>query len=187
MDLQTVHTVLSTLHSVFPAVDVWQSQRGDLLMVCGSKPMALDLAALRARLDVEPFRSGVAYAWRATDLEGVLARYVAGTPLLDHWSPKIPTPLNTDDRNLIEYGFARTLGERADFTIDALSELARNACADRPASVTGEADWELVEGHKQVFRSVWLNDAARVTRGPSTTSGPRSRFCKPTAVAIRSP
>ncbi len=177
VDLQTVHVVLSTLRSVFPAVEVWQSQGGDLLLVCGSQPMVLDLATLRARLEVRPFRSGVAYAWRATDLEGVLARYIAGPTLLDHWTPDTPWPPNTDDHNLVEYGFARTLGKHTDFSIDGLSELAREAHADRPAHVGGEANWELVEDHKQVFRNLWFNDT-HLSPDATTHRGTRARVLR---------
>src|SRR5207237_5692221 len=70
VDGQTLRTVYATCHSVFPFVETWQTQTGDLLLVAGAEPVKHDAAALRQRVREEPYRSALASVWRATDLEG---------------------------------------------------------------------------------------------------------------------
>lgn len=160
VDEQTVRTVIATLRSVFPSVEIWQSQRGDLLLVCSEPLLARDAGWLRGRMDIEPFRSGLAYAWRATDLEGVLARHVAGPALADAWSiGERPVLLNTDDHNVVEYGFARTVGEQTGFSVEAMATAARQLGAGR-APVEGPIHERLVEDHRQVLRALWHGDLA---------------------------
>ena len=113
IDEQTVATALATLRSVFPHVEIWQSKPEDMLLVCSQQPPALSAVAMRGRIKLEPFRSAFACGWRVTDLEGVLARYVGGPQLVAEVAREYGERINTDDRNLIEYGFARTVGNQA--------------------------------------------------------------------------
>jgi predicted membrane-bound spermidine synthase len=142
IDQRTMRTVLATFKSVFPQVEVWQSKRGDLVLV-GSEPRpAYSESALRSKLAAEPFASALHCAWHTADLEGLFSHYVGGAALVDHFIGGGFAAVNTDDHNEIEYGFARTLG-RTDW--DASAALYRQSVEigdQRPPVVGGPVDWE---------------------------------------------
>ena len=142
VDEQTVSTVLATLATVFPYVEIWQVHDIDLVLVASRRPLRNDAAALAARARVEPFAAGLRVAWRATELPDVLARFVAG-PALAARLRDAGQPVNTDDRNLVEFSFARTVSRRGLFDIAWLRRTAAAMGADQPA-VDGEVDWERV-------------------------------------------
>jgi hypothetical protein len=81
-------------------------------------------------------------AWRAVELEDVLARFVAGPALARRMRASGP-PVNTDDRNSVEFSFARTLSRSGLFDVQRLRRDAAGAGAARPA-VEGQVDWERV-------------------------------------------
>ena len=109
-DETTVFTVFATLKSVFKHVEIWQSKHDDMLLLCSNQPFSYTAEGLRRRIAEEPYRTALAVAWRATQMEGFLARYVAGERLVEEASRNYARCLNTDDHNRVEYGFARTLG-----------------------------------------------------------------------------
>jgi len=53
--------------------------------------------------------------------------------------------LNTDDRNFVEFGFARSVGRFKGFDIPQLREAAHRRKADRPLSLGGGIDWRRVD------------------------------------------
>jgi spermidine synthase len=84
--------------------------------------------------------------WGVEGVEGFYAGFIANDGLTRailneerHW-------INTDDRPIIEFGFARSLGRKGQFKIADLIELARSRGENRPAGIpTAGLDWELVE------------------------------------------
>jgi spermidine synthase len=156
IDAQTVQTACATLRSVFGHVEIWQSKAEDMLMVCSRRPNTYKVELLRRRLEQEPYRSAMAKAWRATDLEGVLARYVGGPGLVDTMRSHENARINTDDHNVIEYGFARTVGlEETDFSVQDLRSTAIELGAHRPPVEGGGVDWRGVEDHRQLMYALW--------------------------------
>src|SRR5262249_31734788 len=115
LDGATVSTIYATLASVFPAIEILQSGRSDLLLIAAAEPIVYDVAGMRERLCTEHFRTAAACVWRMTDLEGLFAQYVAHRRLLDA-IPRHRIPLCTDDRNLLEFASARTVGRNTGFT-----------------------------------------------------------------------
>ncbi|MFA6290379.1 MAG: fused MFS/spermidine synthase, partial [Victivallales bacterium] len=148
VDEKTVFTVLVTLKSVFSHVEVWQSEAGDMLILCSKRPIIHDAAHLRSRIAEEPYRTAFALSWRVTHLEGVLARYVAGGRLADEVVREHPGLINTDDLNLIEYGFARTLGRSGGFDISTLRDRAVSLGFHRPSGQFEGVDWNGVEDER---------------------------------------
>lgn len=152
IDTTTVSTTLTTLRSVFPHVEIWQSKAEDMLLVCSRKPLALDAEVLESRIQEEPLHSALKCAWRVTDLEGFLARFVAGPKTVDAMARRLEAQVNTDDHNTIEYGFARTLGEDAtDFSIVDLRSRAYVDNAHRPSITASDVNWHRVEDHQQMM------------------------------------
>jgi len=144
VDSQTIRMIYATLASVFAAVETYETQRGDLILVASQQPIVYDVAALRQRVTAEPFRAALASVWRTTRLEGFLARFVADASIAQAIAALEGDRLNTDDMTVIEYSFARNVGRGGLFSDDELWNLARARKADRPAMVNGTVDWDTV-------------------------------------------
>jgi spermidine synthase len=141
VDAETVRTVYATLTSVFPHVETWQTKAGDLVLVAGHRAHPIDVNDLSARLTRMPFADAVAKAWKVNDVPGFVAHFVAG-PSTALWLAE-GSKSNTDDRTIIEYAFARTLG-RALFDTDELWVHAKLRRDDRPLISAGRIDWRRV-------------------------------------------
>lgn len=143
VDSGTVRTVYATLRSVFPEVETWHTKQSDLILAATRDPIVYDGGRLRERLRQEPFVSALRDAWRVSDLEGFLSHYVARSSLTRTLISSGHTPLNTDDDNVVEFAFARSLGHDTFFDVEELRQVARSSQEDRP-TVSGEVDWAAV-------------------------------------------
>jgi spermidine synthase len=143
-DASTIRTVYATLATSFPYIETWWTNRGDLLLFASREPVVYDADALRARLQTEPFRSALHNAWRVETLEAFFAHYIAA----DAFATMVANgaPLNTDDRTIIEFSFARTLNAGS-FATANLRNAARAINAHRPARFRGNIDWAAVDGN----------------------------------------
>src|SRR6202162_2360928 len=141
VDSETVRTLYATLRTAFPEVETWHSKPNDLLLVSTAEPLPHDAAVLRERLRQEPFASAMENAWRAKGLEGFLSHYVARSTLGRAIAGNMPA--NTDDRNRVEFGFARSPGQDSFFSVDEIERVARERREENPV-VTGEVDWTAV-------------------------------------------
>jgi spermidine synthase len=135
---RSLRSLYATLAAELPAVESWQTLTNDLMLVAGEAPRRHDLTRLRSRLAEEPFRTALKDAWRTESVEGVLARFVAGQELTRKLAAS-GTALNTDDRNALEFGFARTLGVEGLLDVAAVREAAAEAGASLP-DVVGDYD-----------------------------------------------
>ena len=133
VDNQTVRTVYATLGSVFPEVETWELEVNDLLLVASRKKINHDIAQIRERLKQEPFRSAFANAWRAVDAEGVFAHFVARGSLARAIAFVDKDQLNTDDLNVIEFGFARATKAAGEAQTMRAEEIARSGANERRA------------------------------------------------------
>src|SRR6185295_7276976 len=102
----------------------WRTKKEDLLLVATRAPIRYTAAALRERARAEPYRTALAATWRVTDLEGFLSHFLARDSLARSIALVEKGVVNTDDRNHVEFAFARSVG-RALFTCDELRDLAR--------------------------------------------------------------
>ena len=143
IDGEAIRNVYATLGSVFPSVETWRTQSNDLLLVATLEPLAPDAAQLRERIATEPLRSALALTWRVDSLEGVFSHYI-GNDTLARRVVDSGEPVSTDDRNALEFGFARGVGRRKGARIsDQVVAFAKAQHIDRPAHLTGEIDWAL--------------------------------------------
>ena len=170
VDDHTVDTVLATLASVFGFVEIWQTQGHDLLLVASVAPRTLDLAQFSGRAREEPFRTALRVAWRAETIEAVLARFVAGADVARATLRRGVSP-NTDDRNGVEFGFARTVGRGFLFRLERLRAAAARIGADRPV-MAGSVDWSRVQ-HERVSVSSIHDEAPPIE--PSASMDVRAR------------
>ncbi len=144
VDIETLQTVYATLASVFPHLESWQVGRADLALVASKRPIEYDVPRLRRRLAADPYRQAMAVAWRAEDLEGLLGRYVGNQGLSENIVAGAGGRINTDDRTVVEFGFARAVGKGAPFRVPDIRNQARTMGFDRPDLRAGDADWSRV-------------------------------------------
>ncbi|MGZ7081465.1 MAG: spermidine synthase, partial [Thermoanaerobaculia bacterium] len=131
VDNRTIGTIYATMTSVFPHVQTWRLETGDLLLVGSNDAFRYDAASLAQRVRAEPFATAMHVAWRAEGLEGFLSHFLAGeatSRLLARQSLE----RNTDDRTPIEFGFARSVGSQGGFDTDHLIAAAAHISDDLP-------------------------------------------------------
>jgi spermidine synthase len=151
VDSRTVKKIYATLAAVFPSVETWELGANDLLLVASREPLTHEAAALRARTSREPYQAALAAAWRAVDLEGFLAHFVAGPALARAIADDEPS-LNTDDRTLVEFAFARSANHRGGFDSVEVAATARARDEARP-DVRGDVAWDRVDDERITFRT----------------------------------
>jgi spermidine synthase len=171
IDARTMRTILATVASVFPHVEVWELEYPDLVLVASRTPIPKDAPALRARVASEPFARALRGAWGVEDLEGVLAHFVANASFARGIQSRGMEELNTDDRSVVEFGFARTVGaggsERDMMGVYEVADWARRRGEDRPDVGGGTVDWERVGLLRSEIPSV---DGERVPPPPPGAS-----------------
>jgi spermidine synthase len=151
VDSRTVKKIYATLGAVFPSVETWELGANDLLLVGSREPLVYDASALRAKVEREPYKSALASAWRAIDLEGFLAHFVAG-PGLARAIVDDESTLNTDDRSVVEFAFARSANHRGGFDSVEVVATARARDEARP-EVRGDVAWDRVDDERITFRT----------------------------------
>jgi spermidine synthase len=166
----TVRTVYTTLLSVFPAIQTWQSQSGDLVLIASREEPLWQASALRSVVESGPFSTAMANTWRTTSLEGLAARYVGGTPLARALANDDMVVPNTDDRNLVEFHAARSVGGRTRVDPDALRGIAEGIGTARPP-IEGDVDWDRVIDERFSINTVSGHSPA----WPSAIRDPKQR------------
>lgn len=172
IDADTVRTVYATLGEVFPAIETWQVSRLDLLLVASREPLPRDFGRLAQRVEQEPWASALEATWGVGGLEGFLTGFIGDTTLARAAVATEPTPINTDDRSVLEFGFARSLGRHGLFSPDDLRELA----AALPAAQTPAAN-QVDPNRVAELRSARLlfEGASDVAAPPGTDAGVATR------------
>jgi len=143
VDSGTVRTVYATLRRAFTEVETWYTKQHDLILASTAEPVVYDAGRLRERLALEPFASAMEKAWRVRGLEGFLAHYVARASLSRALAEDGQASANTDDRNRVEFAFARSLGRDSYFDANEMRRVARLRHEDGPP-VSGDVDWAAV-------------------------------------------
>ena len=143
VDSLTIQNVYATLSAAFPEVETWYTKQDDLILASTAEPLDYAAARLRERVGQEPFASAMERAWRTRGLEGFLSHYVARSTLSRALASARGVDRNTDDRNVVEFAFARSLGRDSSFDVNEMRRVARARQEDSPR-ITGEVDWALV-------------------------------------------
>jgi len=151
VDPGTVRKIYATLASAFPSITTWELGAKDLLLIGSSEPVVLDAPALRSKIAEEPYKAALANAWRAIDLEGMLGHFLAGPSLARAIAEQEPS-LNTDDRNVVEFAFARAANGAGGFEPTEILATARARGEGRPV-IAGDVMWDRVEDRRITFRT----------------------------------
>lgn len=156
VDGATVHSVLATARTVFNHVEVWQSIPSDLQLICSQQPIRYSADELRARLAEPALAAALATAWRVEGLEGFLSHFLGNDAFVEELTPSELVVPNTDDRNYLEYGFAKTVGRATEFSGSGLRDAAVELGRHRPEidDPDNSIDWDHVERSRVEF--AWL-------------------------------
>jgi spermidine synthase len=147
----TIQTICATALSVFPSVEIWQGAAGDLLLLGSRRPLDHDIARLTTRMRQEPFRTALSATWRAVDIQGFYSHFIANSQFVKAFSTSPDIELNTDDRTVIEFGFARGINLPTRFSIAGLRSAAGAVQQHHPAITSGAVDWNRVEDEIALF------------------------------------
>jgi spermidine synthase len=151
VDALTVHTVVATARSVFNHVELWHTLPSDLQLVCSAEPIEYSVSELRERLASEVVQTALKNSWKMGDLEGFLAHFIANA----RWTTGVEQlPMmqrNTDDRTVLEYSFAKTVGGPTGFSVEKLRANVQKAGLHRPALAGETVDWDRVEIRRQEY------------------------------------
>lgn len=152
IDGWAIATAILTLKNVFADVEVWQTMRGDLLLIARAEHTKLDLSRLRKALAEEPYGRAARAVWHTSSAEGVLAHFVARSDLSDVLATRALGAINTDDQNFLEFAFARNVGrhQRVDADLITLSRRLRTNTPD----VVGEYDRLRVTEERWFFQQL---------------------------------
>lgn len=150
VDERTIRTIFATLSTSFPHIEAWTTTHGDVVLTASKQPIVFDADLVRSRLAQEPYKTATHQAWRVETVEGVLGYFLANENVARSMAAKA-TELNTDDRVVIEFSFARTLA-RGDFNMGKMYEISQLAKGTRPARVRGAVDWNAVDANRA---SIW--------------------------------
>jgi spermidine synthase len=145
IDTPTLRTVYATLASVFPQIETWHTNPGDIVLVASKQRRTHRISDLTRRIAEEPYKSGLNFAWRAVDVHGLLAHYIANDEMARRIARSTGVELNTDDRNIVEFRLARSVGITLT-TVADIRNAAREAGAARPPLHDGDAvQWPAVD------------------------------------------
>ena len=88
-------------------------------------------------------------------MEDFLGHYVGNETVAHTMQHLSSVPLNTDDRTVIEFAFARMVGVSGGFQLVNLRASSHAAMADRPQLIEGEVNWSRVnEARLSMFESL---------------------------------
>jgi hypothetical protein len=174
VDAATIRSALATLRSVFAEVEVWHTIPNDLVLIARKTPAPVDADLLREKLKGGVYRDVLRRAWLVDDLEGVLGRRLAAPTLVDALLAAYHPRVNTDDHNLLEYAFAKTVGTDsmiASLDLAALSQQTRPSPAE---GVRGAVDWDRVA--RLSFRDAMASPLELYPRLPADETERASAF-----------
>jgi len=112
------------------------------------------VAELRERIATPAVSEALAKAWKVNDVEGFLGRFVASSDWADRIAQISDVPRNTDDRTILEYSFAKTVGRTTSFSVEETRDRLRAAGFHRPALSGETVNWNVVELRRQTFNLI---------------------------------
>jgi len=139
----TMETIDATISSVFPHVDTFWTQPDDILIIASADPITYDINSIRERLQWRAIGTAAHVAWRAETPEAFLAHFIANENTAKELAARAQV-LNSDDRTVIEFGFARGLGMKSNL-LPELAGFAARRGESRPAHIRGEVNWRDVD------------------------------------------
>lgn len=125
---ETITTVISTLHQVFPKVEVWATQTVDMLLICSKDDKPWQVESLRRRIQLDPMKEALNRFWQTDTVEGFLAGCMANSDYCAALAAPGQRRVNTDDMNRLEFSFARSVAKNTNCSYDLTKAATRAGC-----------------------------------------------------------
>lgn len=154
VDELTVAIVVKTLRTAFERVEIWQTKTYDLLLVCSNRTEPYDADHLRERIREPVIAEALLKGWKVRDLAGLFARFLGDARLTKSISPAESVPVNTDQKTILEYRFAHTVGRTTQFQVHLLRQLAVRDGVHRPPIRQAMFDWTKVEDRRLAMDAI---------------------------------
>lgn len=158
----TLETIFATVKEVYPYIQIWETLEKDNVLVGATRPLPVRADVIARRLTEEPYSRAAAAAWKVTTAEQFMAHFVADQRLIDGAVDLEHVEINTDDRNVVEFGFARSVGRSSALGPANLRDIARRLGVDGPAG--GSGDVAMIR--RQTLTSPLLTSATIDRQGP---------------------
>lgn len=110
IDTDSIRVLFATLSAVFESVDTWATQPNDFVFICSNKRPVFSLEEIEERAGTEPFAEAIRRVWFTDSVSGIFDRSVANSEFCREIAVRTPL-VNTDNRNLLEFRFAKSLGK----------------------------------------------------------------------------
>jgi spermidine synthase len=160
VNAESVGLVQTTLSTVFPFVETWSPGAGDLVFIGHLTPPSYSMEQLRARAADPLYKEALLRAWFTRSMEGILAHHLATPEFAKRVFERTPK-VNTDDRNQLEYGFARALAQQASFNTGQLLYPALGLNADVPDHLRAGLDLSRLQVERLL---TWAAEGVRADR-----------------------
>lgn len=145
---ETLLTVFATVSSAFSHVQTWRTKPFDLMLIASDQQVVIDTNLLSQRASSEQVKKGLFNAWRVSTVDGILSHFVANEDMA-RMAYESSQEIATDDRNPLEYSFARGIGRQSNGDVETqLLEFSRTSNCGRPKSVRGDVNWDQVDALK---------------------------------------
>ncbi len=139
IDNETMSLIITTLSSVFPRVEIYQTLGSDVVFVCTKEDKPWDLPKIRSRIKEEPFKSALTYTWGVESAEGFFCRSIGNNNIVKVIAQNYGL-INSDGHNRLEFALGRTIGgKNLDFPCDNIWRLAVQNNWEQPP-LTDELD-----------------------------------------------
>lgn len=124
----TITTVITTLRSVFPKVEVWSTENVDLLLVCSQEDKPWNLDSIRQRIQLGSMKEALTRFWLTDTAEGFLAGCLSNSDYCTALANEGKCPLNTDNMNHLEFSFARSVAKKSNRSLELTKAATRAGC-----------------------------------------------------------
>jgi spermidine synthase len=151
VDLETIETVLTTISSVFAQVEIWQTSASDMQLVCFKNRVVHDTDKISQRLSCPVVQEAMQLGWRVNDITGFFAHYTIAPQFTDGFRKRPREFRNTDDCNVLEYRFAKTVGVPDLFSMESLRASVATKGQHRPETTGEGLDWQAIELRRQTL------------------------------------
>lgn len=153
IDVAGLEVVAATMARAFKHITIWEVGPRDLLFLASNAEQVVDVDRLRARLQTEPYRTWALRIVGLESAEGILALHRAGPSTLAALARAHADVVHTDDMPVLEYSFARSVGQERRPARQVIIEAAVRRDDLKPA-VHGAVDWPRVERERSRIH-VW--------------------------------
>ncbi|MFV1995086.1 MAG: hypothetical protein ACC661_06590, partial [Verrucomicrobiales bacterium] len=155
VDARSIAILYATLCDAFGSVESWSTEPNDLVFICSGRPLEHSRERIEKRIAQEPYATVLRNAWKVDTLEGLYAHMFANADYAREIAVRADA-VNTDDRNLVEFGFARGLIRRQRFQLDQIAAGASRSGMRLPTEIAHSLDLARVGEEWRLFHTAAL-------------------------------